>query len=207
VSDFLNNSRREAYQEELLLRLDRDRRVSQRSLASELGIALGLTNLLVRLLVKRGWVRIVRLQANQVRYLLTPAGLAQRAKISRRKLRESIRFYTDARDRIRERFDELAAELSASASKRVVFFGANQLAEIAWVCLQGTDFELVGVVDDEPASRLKMAPIHPTNQLGPDNQLAGEPFDRLIVMTFREPAEIRKQLRAAGFSPDRAFWL
>ncbi len=207
MSDFLNNSRREAYQEELLLRLDGDRRVSQRSLASELGIALGLTNLLVRLLVKRGWVRIVRLQANQVRYLLTPAGLAQRAKISRRKLRESIRFYTDARDRIRARFDELAAELATNGSRRIVFFGANQLAEIAWVCLQGTEFELVGVVDDEPTSRLRMAPVHPTSRLGPDNLLAGEPFDRLIVMTFREPAEIRKQLRAAGFSPDRAFWL
>jgi hypothetical protein len=42
-----------------------------------MGIALGLTNLLVRRLVHKGWVRIIRIKLNRVRYLLTPAGIAE----------------------------------------------------------------------------------------------------------------------------------
>jgi len=199
---------RETYQEELLLRLDVvGGRVSQRSLANDLGIALGLANLLIRVLVKRGWVRVVRLRANQVRYLLTAKGLAERAKISRRRLVESIRFYTDARDRIRDRFAELSREMQPNREKRIVFYGANQLAEIGWVCLQETELRLVGVVDDEPVSRVKMAPLYSTASLGPDRMLGGDRFDRLVVMAFHEPVKVRKQLRSVGFPVDRVFWL
>ena len=42
-----------------------------------MGIALGLTNLIIRRLVHKGWVRIIRIKPNRVRYLLTPAGMAE----------------------------------------------------------------------------------------------------------------------------------
>ena len=43
----------------------------------DMGIALGLINLLVRRLVRKGWVRIIRIKPNRVRYLLTPVGIAE----------------------------------------------------------------------------------------------------------------------------------
>ena len=201
-------TRHQSFLDELLLRLDFvDGPTSQRSLANELGIALGLTNLLVRVLVKRGLVRVVKLQANQVKYLLTPAGLAMRAKVSQRKFQEAVRFYSDARDRVRLRLRELAKDTSASGERRLVFFGANQVAEIAWVCLQETDFHLVGVVDNDPQSHLRMAPVYPASSLAPGPLVGDEAFDRLIVMSFHDPSVTRRHLRSIGFPADRTFWL
>jgi len=208
VSEPINSTRRQSFQDELLIRLDAvDGPTTQRSLANELGIALGLTNLLVRVLVKRGLVRVVKLQANQVKYLLTPAGLAMRAKVSQRRFKEAVRFYSDARDRVRLRLRELANEISASDEKRIVFFGGNQVAEIAWVCLQETDFHLVGVVDDDPQSHLRMAPVYPTRSLAAGPRVGDEAFDRLIVMSFHDPSAVRRQLRSIGFPAERTFWL
>jgi DNA-binding MarR family transcriptional regulator len=56
---------------------DKDDPRSQRSLSRDMGIALGLTNLIIRRLVHKGWVRIIRIKPNRVRYLLTPAGIAE----------------------------------------------------------------------------------------------------------------------------------
>jgi len=61
----------------ILTEIEADNRLSQRSLSRDLGIALGLTNLLVRRFVRKGWVRIIRIKPNRVRYLLTPAGIAE----------------------------------------------------------------------------------------------------------------------------------
>jgi DNA-binding MarR family transcriptional regulator len=61
----------------ILTEIEADNRLSQRSLSRDLGIALGLTNLIIRRLVRKGWVRIIRIKPNRVRYLLTPAGIAE----------------------------------------------------------------------------------------------------------------------------------
>jgi len=93
----------------ILTELESDGRASQRSLSRNLGIALGLTNLLVRKLVRKGWVRVIHLKPNRVRYLLTPAGIAEKARMSRQVLQNNVRFYAEARDRIAERFAQLSA--------------------------------------------------------------------------------------------------
>jgi len=207
VSD-CNALSKHSLEDEILLRIDAvGGFATQRTLSCDLGIALGLTNLLVRVLVRRGLVRIVRLRANQVKYLLTPAGLAERAKVSQRKFREAVRFYSDARDRVRLRLRELENGMAASGERRVVFFGASQVAEIAWVCLQETNLELVGLVDNAPPSHLKMARVYPTSSLAAGPRVGEEAFDRLVVMSFQEPSVIRRELRAIGFPADRTFWL
>jgi hypothetical protein len=70
---------------ELLSEIEAQPDQSQRSLALHLGIALGLTNSLVRGLIRRGWVRAVNIKPHRVRYLLTPAGVAEKpSRASRR---------------------------------------------------------------------------------------------------------------------------
>ncbi len=59
----------------ILTRIEAGDKISQRSLAKELGIALGLTNLLIRRLVKKGWVKVINVRPNRVRYLITPTGI------------------------------------------------------------------------------------------------------------------------------------
>jgi DNA-binding MarR family transcriptional regulator len=185
----------------ILTEIDGGRPLSQRSLAQDLGIALGLTNLLIRRLVRKGWVRVVRIRRNRVRYLLTPTGLAEKARMSRLFLQNSVRFYMTARDRIRE---SLAS--AGGPSTRVVFYGAGEVAEIAYVCLQATDLKLVAVIADNVGQRFFGLPVHSGDDVG-DGVVGRIPFDRLIVTSLENREATRAQLEALGVAPERVHWL
>jgi DNA-binding MarR family transcriptional regulator len=206
----------------ILTELESDGCASQRSLSKEVGIALGLTNLLVRKLVNKGLVRVIHLQPNRVRYLLTPAGIAEKARLSRQVLQNNIRFYAEARDRIAERFARLSAELSVRASvawpiepglagagarpdKRVVFYGGGEVAEIGYICLHRTDLRLVGLVDDEVRQFFGVT-VYPSEQLRRD-RVAGTPYESVIVMSFGDFDEIRRTLEAQQIPAGRITWL
>ena len=184
--------------------------VSQRSLAKELGVALGLTNLLVKRLVRKGWVRVIRIKPNRVRYLITPAGIAEQTRRSRAYFDGSVQFYRQTRDRIQQEFSELSTtwpeDGATSPSKRIVFYGAGEVAEIGYVCLPETDLQLVGVVDP---SRSK--PFFGMSVSAPEHVdglvLNGQPFDRLVVMSFGDPDALQAEVLALRVPVDRVFWL
>jgi DNA-binding MarR family transcriptional regulator len=192
----------------ILTEIEADNRLSQRSLSRDMGIALGLANLLVQRLVRKGWVRIIRIKPNRVRYLLTPAGIAEKARMSRVALQNSIRFYVDARDRICERFATLSRELPGDGpvAKRIVFYGSGEVAEVGYVCLQGTGLQLIGVVDDQGRERFFDVPVYNPALLHATD-INGSPFGRLVVMSFGETDKIREQLKALAIPPDRVFWI
>jgi DNA-binding MarR family transcriptional regulator len=195
----------------ILTEIEASKRLSQRDLSRSLGIALGLTNLLLRRLVRKGWVRMVQVKPNRVMYLLTPVGTLQKAKMSRAYLASSVQFYAEARTRISQRFAALSAEWPAGDgnngdSKRIVFYGAGELAEIAFICLQGSDLELVGVVDDSTRTRFFDVPVYSIAELK-GRQIQGRMFDRLIVMTIEENESTQAILEASEVPVDRICWL
>src|SRR5207249_1951942 len=104
-------------------------------------------------LVAKGWVCVVRVRRNRVRYLLTPAGVAEKVRMANTYLQHSMRFYIEARNRMRNSFAAVSSSCSTGetggGSKRIVFFGTSELAEIGYICLQETDLQLVGVIDDQ----------------------------------------------------------
>jgi hypothetical protein len=86
-----------------------------------------------------------------------------------------------------------------------VFYGAGEVAEIGYVSLQGSDFELVGVVDDDPRRQTFFGlPVSPSSQLSAD-RLDGKPFDIVVIMSFRSASGIRERLESKGFPPERIF--
>jgi DNA-binding MarR family transcriptional regulator len=190
----------------ILLEIEADRAVSQRRLSDRLGIALGLTNLLLRRVVAKGWVKVVHIRPNRVQYLLTPSGLAAKARLTRDYLEGTLRFYADARERVRERFRELSVQLEAEGGfKRIVFYGAGEIAEIGYVSLQETDLQLVAVVDASRTRPFFGLPVHAPDMLTA-RDLAGCGFDRLVVMSL-VPDGITERLKGAGIEPRRVFWL
>ena len=194
------------YMRGLLVEIEAGQAVSQRHLAHRLGIALGLTNLLVRRIVAKGWVKAVHVRPNRVRYLVTPAGIAAKARLTREYLEGTIQFYTEVRERVRERFSELSAELDALAvTKRIVFYGAGEIAEIGYVSLQETDLHLVAVVDTARTKPFFGVPVHPPDRLQPDG-LDGSAFDRLVVMSF-DTRGIVEALAERGISNECIFWI
>jgi DNA-binding MarR family transcriptional regulator len=120
---------------------------SQRDLARKLNISLGLVNSFIKRLATKGYVKITNIPRNRVRYILTPKGFAEKSRLTYEFIQYSFHFYKKA---VME-LHELADEFRRRDVKKVVFFGANDLAEIASISLRGTDVELIGVVDDERA--------------------------------------------------------
>ncbi len=185
--------------------------VSQRTLARELGIALGLTNSLLRRLIRNGWVEVVRQGPNNVRYVITQAGIAQEALMARDYLEDAVRRYRETRDCILESLRALsrtwpAEHDGAAQEKRVVFYGAGEVAEIAFVTLQHVDLRLVGVVDDRPTHAFFGFSVEPIDRLTPTG-VAGRPFDRLIVTSLDKARAVPPALASRHFPLERLWWL
>lgn len=193
---------------EILDEIERGKGVTQRALSKRLGIALGLTNLLIRRLVSKGCVKVVNIRPNRVKYLITPAGVAEKARATRSYIEHTLRVYTDMRTRFLEQLKEASAGASHNGNgrARIVFYGAGEAAEIAYICLQDTNLELVGVIDDRRIGMFFGIPIHPSAMLA-DGSLHEVAFDHLIVTSFSETREIRARLAAAGFPTSKVSWL
>lgn len=192
---------------EILAKLEAGQTVSQRSLSRDLGIALGLTNLLLRQMARRGLVRLRRIKPNRVRYLITPAGVAEKARLSHKYLRESIVFYADARRRMQGAFDVLTKEHAERSPVRIVFWGAGELAEIGYVCLQDSSITLVGVIDNHRVGqRFFGHPVRPSSCLVGDS-LDGECFDRLVVIALDDETNVVTELSRTNVDIGRVFWL
>lgn len=192
----------------ILHEVEAGRGVSQRSLARNVGVALGLTNLLLRRLARKGLIEIIKVKPNRVRYVITPAGVAEKARMTRAYLDYSLRFYAEARERLQHSFARLSAEWppSEGADKAIVFYGAGEIAEIGYVCLQDSDLKLVGVADDERRRPFFGLPVHPAEQLGPE-RLAGIPYGRVLVMSLRDSDVKRAMLEERGCPADRIYTL
>lgn len=99
--------------------------VNQRNLAKEAGMSLGMTNLLIRRLVKKGLIKVVTLNGRTLSYMLTPTGFAEKLKRSYDYVTTSIRYITRVRARIRQLVDEHAS------SCPVFILGAGEVPNLA----------------------------------------------------------------------------
>lgn len=180
------------------------RRVTQRSLSTDLGVALGLTNLLIRRLVGKGYVKVTGIGTRHIRYLMTAAGWEALAQATRASLENTIHLYTQTREHIRRSLAVISerCEPNESGEKRVVFYGAGDVAEIAYISLQSTDLTLVGVVDDARANRFFGIPICSSEQLSGET-IGGEPYSHVIVTSLRHAEAIRARIAARGVPPER----
>jgi DNA-binding MarR family transcriptional regulator len=131
--------------------------LSQRSLASELGIALGLTNAYIRRCVRRGLVKVSQAPANRYAYYLTPKGFAEKSRLTARFLTSSFGLYR----RARHQWDELLTAAVARRWQRVALYGVGDVAEIALLCAMGQPLTVVGAVAPKAAGqRFLQLPVH-----------------------------------------------
>lgn len=183
-------------------------RVTQRSLSSDLGVALGLTNLLIRRLVGKGYVKVSKMGTRHVRYLMTPAGWEALASATRQSLENTVHLYTETREHIRSSLFQISARCTPDPDgrKRVIFYGAGDVAEIAYVSLQKTDLSLVGVVDDRRTGTFFSLPICPPEKLT-EQSIDGTPYSHVVVTSLRHADAICARLAAQQVPEERVFRL
>lgn len=133
----------------LLESLDRDGAQSQRKLAAELGIALGLVNAYLKRCVSKGLVKMSEVPTRRYAYFLTPNGFSEKSRLTVDYLASSFAFFR----RARADCSDVLLAANARGWRHVVLLGVSDLAEIATICALETDIVIVAVVD--PRSTLK----------------------------------------------------
>src|SRR5262245_39003927 len=179
----------------LLEAVEADSRVTQRSLASRLGIALGLTNIYLRRLVRKGYIKCVNVQSNRITYLITPRGIAEKARLTYEFMDYSLHLYGEVRQHLRAVLQDCAA-----AGRRVAIYGRGEAAELAYLSLKEFGLDPVAVFDVDGGVEFLGMPVRPLRE---HTDVA---YDLMIVATLERSSERHfASLEAVGVPKDKLF--
>jgi DNA-binding MarR family transcriptional regulator len=127
----------------LLDAVEQDRVYSQRHLASELGIALGLVNAYLKRCMKKGLVKVRQAPARRYAYYLTPQGFAEKSRLTVEYLSYSFGFFRQAK----KDCSDLFRAAKGWGANSILLVGQSELAEIAALCAMQEGVPIVGLVD------------------------------------------------------------
>jgi len=117
----------------LLERVESDPDVNQTTLAGQLGVAVGTVNWHLKRLVAKGYVKVQRADRKKLRYIITPEGMALRARLTIDYLERSFELYRRTRNRIKEHLDGIRD----AGHTRVRIIGEGDVADICRLtCLE-----------------------------------------------------------------------
>jgi DNA-binding MarR family transcriptional regulator len=111
---------------DLLVQIEQNPDISQAGLAQELGVAVGTINWHIKRLVAKGYVKVKRAQRKKLRYIITPEGLALRARLTIDYVRNQFDLYR----RIRECMLALISEIGEDGHRAVRLVGEGEIAEV-----------------------------------------------------------------------------
>jgi len=140
-----SNEREEKLTLDLLNAIDQRSDLSQRHLARQMGIALGLTNSYLKRCARKGLVKVSEAPANRYLYYLTPKGFAEKARLTGQYLANSLTFYRQAGESCSAAFKYC----KNNKKGRVLLCGVSDLAEIALIRAQEKKVNIVGIYDAE----------------------------------------------------------
>lgn len=122
----------------LLSEIERNPSFTQRRLAGELNIALGLMNQYLKRCVTQGWVRASQVSPRRITYFLTPEGFKEKSHMVKDYLARSMTFFRDARTQCEEAFTHFKAQ----GWSKIALVGEGDLSDIAKLVASGSDFTI-----------------------------------------------------------------
>ena len=110
----------------LLENIENDPDVNQSTLAAQLGVAVGTVNWHLKRLVAKGYVKVKRAERKKLRYIITPEGIALRARLAVDYVEHSFSLYRKTRQRVSEHLKTV----EAAGYKQVRIIGRGDIADI-----------------------------------------------------------------------------
>jgi len=133
------DSKSEEYRDLALLQeIEADPDVSQARLAEELGVAIGTINWHIKRLVEKGFVKVKRARRRKLRYIITPEGIALRARLTVDYIQQSFKLFRH----IRERVITLLQKLEAMDIHTVRLEAAGDVADVCRLTCMEQHFTL-----------------------------------------------------------------
>lgn len=178
----------------LLEAVEQNSRITQRSLATKLGIALGLTNIYLKRLARKGYIKCVNVQSNRLTYLITPRGIAEKARLTYEFIDYSLHLYGEVRRHLR-----IMLLQCAESGRRVAIFGRGEAAEIAYLSLKEFRMEPIAIFDEEGGHDFLGMPVRPIAEHG------SIPYDLIVVATLESSGQQWATLIKGGVPPEKLF--
>ena len=127
----------------LLEHIEADPDINQSTLADQLGVAVGTVNWHLKRLVSKGYVKVKRAQRRKLRYIITPEGIAFRARLTVNYVENQMRLYR----RTRQRVSELLVEVQQAGIHSVLILGEGDIADICRLTCMEQGITVIDKID------------------------------------------------------------
>ena len=145
----MESSNEELRELTLLENIENDPDVNQSVLATQLGVAVGTVNWHLKRLIAKGYVKALRAERKKLRYIITPEGIALRARLAVDYVERSFSIYRKTRQRVKEHL----AKVQDAGYDRVRILGKGDVVDICRLtCIE----QGVAVVNDKNVPALQV---------------------------------------------------
>lgn len=186
--------------EEISLRLldefQREPMITQRALSGRLGIALGLVNAYVKRLYKKGYIKVKNLPRNRIKYIITPKGFTEKARLTYSYMYRSINYFKDIRQKIEHNY----ALMLAADVRNILLWGDGEIAELCYISTRGLPLKIVGVIGDK-----RMENGFFGNHIYSIEDLSDVEYDAILVSSI--DAKLIEKINQADIKPEKVYYL
>ena len=163
---------------------------TQRDLSRRLGIALGLTNAVMRNLAEKGYVRVTHASWKRWLYAITPAGFTRKIHLTVAYIHRFVDHYQKVRQTLRQELEPL----DLNAESRVAIYGTGELAELVYLGLRDTGIEEIDIFAPMNTSDGKFLGMRVQHT----ESISQEDYDRVIIASLHGVDSKREELALAG---------
>ncbi len=110
----------------ILEHIEHDPDVTQATLATQLGVAVGTVNWHLKRLISKGYVKIKRAERKKLRYIITPEGIALRGRLTVDYVEQQFKLYRNMRQRVKEQIENIRL----AGYKSVKIEGGGDVADV-----------------------------------------------------------------------------
>lgn len=167
---------------------------SQREFSDSLDISLGLVNTFIKRFVNKGYCKVKALPSRRIRYVLTPLGATEKTKLAYEYISNAYQSFK----LVCRRLQRFYATVEDEGFRRVVFYGAGEMGEIALLALKETNISVIAVVDP-----MKAGERWAGHFIKPISDLQTLDFDAVLVTTTDSPESVIETLEKNHFPLDR----
>jgi DNA-binding Lrp family transcriptional regulator len=187
---------------EILNAIDEGAPLTQRALSQRLGIALGLTNLYLKRLAVKGYIKISQFPRKpaarkRLQYLLTPAGIREKSRLTYEHAAYAIALYRRTRETLRKEL----GRLPKNGATRVALYGTDEAAELAYLTLKEGGIEPAAVFGARAGGEFIGMPVRDVADVAEGD------WDAVVVATFERPESLVAKLAALGVAPEKILTL
>ena len=181
--------------------IDSKKSITQRSIAKDLDMALGLVNSYLKRCVKKGFIKIQQAPKNRYLYYLTPKGFSEKAKLTAEFLTSSFTFFRKSRDQI----EEILENCNKKNWKKILLFGNSELAEITSLYSKNYEIQIIQVYDTSNLKDSQQDNFPPASDaiILTDLTSSQESYEQLITIYKSKPIFVPKLLKVKGVKSGR----